>query len=110
MIYFPHADLIRGEILTEETNVKANITLSSSQILSIGGEKSQELLSIYVCTEILQESALHLKHYPGAVSWLQTAAAQLATGKEVSNCCNPETILQLFFVCFSFSKSEPRKP
>ena len=32
-------DLVRGEILTEETAVKANISLSSTHILSIGGEK-----------------------------------------------------------------------
>ena len=32
-------DLVRGEILTEETAVKANISLSSTHMLSIGGEK-----------------------------------------------------------------------
>ena len=30
-------DLIRGEIITEESHVKANISLSPLQILSIGG-------------------------------------------------------------------------
>ena len=39
VINFPPTDLIRGEILTEEANVKANISLNPSHILSVGGEK-----------------------------------------------------------------------
>ena len=58
------------------------MSLSTSHILSIGGER--ESLS-NMCFEILQESALHLKHYPGAVSWLQTAVAKMEVGKQASN-------------------------
>ena len=42
--------------------------------------------------EILQESALQLKHYPGAVSWLQTAVEKMEPGKQVKNCYNSEII------------------
>ena len=64
--------------------------------------------------EILQESALQLKHYPGAVSWLQTAVEKMEPGKQVKNCYNPEMIFicasfQLIFMDSYFSECELRK-
>ena len=51
-----------------------------------------------ICIEILQENALQLKHYPGAVSWLQTAVEKMQAGKQVTNCNN----LEMIFICVSF--------
>ena len=45
---------------------------------------------MFVCEEkvymiVNLESALRLRQYPGAVSWLQAAVAKLDPGKQVSN-------------------------
>ena len=60
--------------------------------------------------EILQESALQLKHYPGAVSWLQTAVEKMEPGKQVKNCYNSEIIfIWAIFMGSYFSECELRK-
>ena len=89
--------------------MEADISLSTSHILNIGGEKDS-LSNMYF--EILQESALHLKHYPGAVSWLQTAVAKMEVGKQASNPEIQFICSHFLFICIdtSFSGCEPRKP
>ena len=86
--------------------MKANISLSPLQILSIGGNTRGKRLYMNVNLE----SALRLRQYPGAVSWLQAALANLDPGKQVGNKSSLGMHREPLFICnLSFSENSSKE-